>query len=59
MGKLIIIGVSCFLIGVCVTGIFMCIVLAVKNNEYHVEELDMDKECERFENRRHSNGKER
>jgi len=55
----IIVGAACFILGVCVSILFLCIVLWVKNNEYHVEEVDVGKERENFENRRYSDGKER
>lgn len=51
MGGYIAVGVVCLFVGVFV-GIFVMSLMAVaKNNEYHVEELDLDKESENGGNR--------
>lgn len=46
MGGYIAVGVICLFVGVFVGCIVMCLMAANKNNEYHVEELDLGKERE-------------
>lgn len=46
MGGYIAVGVICLFVGIFIGCLVMCLMAACKNNEYHVEELDLDKECE-------------
>lgn len=47
MGGYIAVGIICLFIGVFVGSLVMSLMVISKNNEeYHVEELDLGKECE-------------
>lgn len=46
MGGYVAVGVICLFAGVFIGCVVMSLMVACKNNdEYHVEELDLDKEC--------------
>ena len=46
MGGYIVVGVVCLFAGTFIGCMVMCLMAAAKNNEYHVEGLDLDKERE-------------
>lgn len=46
MGGYIAVGVICLFIGAIIGCMVMCLMVASKNNEYHVEEMDLTKERE-------------
>lgn len=46
MGGYIVVGVICLLAGALIGCVLMFFMVVCKNNEYHVEELDLNKECE-------------
>jgi len=52
MGGYIVVGVVCLFAGTFIGCVVMCLMVASKNNdEYHVEELDLNKEREDGGNR--------
>lgn len=51
MGGYIVVGVVCLFAGTLIGCVGMCLMAVCKNNEYHVEELDLGKESEDGGNR--------